>query len=132
MNEPVNEHQLGKKISGYLDRDSRNLGQQTLRHLQASRQLALSRYAGNPAQRLSTSGWATNSGYLSRFGGFRGYQFWVPVLVLVLALSALLTWQVQQHSAEQSDIDAALLAGDLPVDAYINNDFNQWVRHSLQ
>lgn len=132
----MNEHQLGKKITGYLDRDSGRPGPHAMRLLQAARELALSRYALNPAQRLSTSGWATNDGYLSRFGGrftgFRGYQFWFPVLALVLALSALLTWQVQQHTAEQNEIDAALLAGDLPVDAYINNDFNQWVRHSLQ
>lgn len=128
----MNEHEVGKKIAGYLDRDSSNPGQQALQRLQAVRQLALSRYTVNPAQRLSTSGWAANSGYLSRFGVFRGYQFWVPVLALVIALTALLTWQVQQHAAEQTEIDAALLAGDLPVDAYINNDFNQWVRHSSQ
>ncbi|MBC7946210.1 MAG: DUF3619 family protein [Burkholderiales bacterium] len=128
----MNEHELGKKIAGYLDRDSSNLGRQALQRLQAIRQSALAKYNVSPARRLSLPAWAGTSGYLNRFGVSRGYQFWVPVLALVLALSALLTWQVQQHSAEQAEIDAALLAGDLPVDAYINNDFNQWVRHSLQ
>ncbi len=132
MNEPVNEHRLGKEIAGYLDGDSGNLSVHTLQRLQAARQSALSRYSANAAQHFSPSGWAVSGGYLSRLGAFRGYQFWLPVLALVLALSALLTWQVQQHSVEQSEIDAALLADDLPLDAYINHDFNQWVRHSLQ
>jgi hypothetical protein len=40
-------------------------------------------------------------------------------------------WQMlPQPADDQADIDAALLTDDLPVHAYLDNHFAQWLKNS--
>lgn len=57
-----------------------------------------------------------------------------PVLRQTVALAAVVVlvgvgdfWSTSAMLAEMTEIDAALLADELPIDAYLDADFSQWL-----
>ena len=52
--------------------------------------------------------------------------------VLILGLIAINQWRDSQVAAEIEEIDAAVLTGDLPLDAYLDKGFDAWLRRSSQ
>ena len=47
---------------------------------------------------------------------------------LAIAAAAIYTWQQNQRVAEIVDIDSALLTDDLPIDAYLDRGFQNWLK----
>ena len=58
----------------------------------------------------------------------------LPVMLLIGGLVSLHYWQESQQSAvaaaEAAELDARLLKGDLPIDAYLDNGFQAWLKRS--
>lgn len=58
----------------------------------------------------------------------------LPVLLLVGGLISLHYWQESRQSAaavaEAAELDARLLKGDLPIDAYLDHGFQAWLKRS--
>jgi hypothetical protein len=56
-----------------------------------------------------------------------------PLVILAIACAAVLSWQQRQRAAEIEELDAQLLASDLPIDAYLDQGFAAWLkRRALQ
>ena len=102
----MNEHEIAKKITTYLDRGTAELKAGTAFKLQRARQRALSQLAERTQPELALAGGGT-------FGARR-----------VLADARL--WQ--QRDIEETD--AAILASDLPIEAYLDQGFQAWLKHS--
>jgi hypothetical protein len=45
-----------------------------------------------------------------------------------VAVSAIYTWQQKQRAAEVEEIDALLLTSDLPIDAYLDRGFQNFLK----
>jgi hypothetical protein len=43
-------------------------------------------------------------------------------------VSGIYTWQQSQRAAELEEIDALLLTDDLPIDAYLDRGFQNWLK----
>ena len=63
------------------------------------------------------------------------FDAYTPYLKQVLAIIALLTgmwiafyWQSTQYVSELEEVDSALLSDDLPPDAFLDNDFFEWLK----
>jgi hypothetical protein len=56
-------------------------------------------------------------------------RFWISLIILLLGLLVAFNWH-EINGAEPDDVDATLLAGDLPVHAYLDSDFNSWLDQS--
>ena len=58
----------------------------------------------------------------------------LPAILLVGGLVSLHYWQDSQQSAvavaEAAELDAQLLKGDLPIDAYLDHGFQAWLKRS--
>ena len=120
----MNELQFGNKVRQALN-EGAQLAPSTLAKLRAAREQALQR------QRLAPAGgesWA--DGVLTSFGGFGGFSLHLvlPAVMLVSGLFAINTWQTNQRVAEVEEIDAMLLADDLPLDAYLDKGFEAWLK----
>jgi hypothetical protein len=50
--------------------------------------------------------------------------------VLIFGLLAVNQWRDTQNAAEIEEIDAAVLTGDLPLDAYLDKGFDAWLKRS--
>jgi hypothetical protein len=119
----MNEQQFGKKVRQILN--SGPLGAQVEQRLQAARELALSRQR---PERSPAFAWADN--VLGRFSGWPAIAFYVVVSVALLGAGAagLYTWQQNQRIAELEEIDSQLLTDDLPIDAYLDRGFQNWLK----
>lgn len=123
----MNEQELAKKITRHLDDGLDTLSQSTLNKLQLARKHALAHHhAPRTVFGLAWAGHGT-SGH-----GWHGYRFWIPAAALLLVLSGAMYWQNVEQSGDADEIDAALLAGELPVHAYLDEDFNAWLESSSQ
>ena len=52
--------------------------------------------------------------------------------LLVLSLIGATYWQVVIQANDIADIDAGLLTDDLPINAYLDNNFEAWLKRSSQ
>ncbi|HUW49509.1 MAG TPA: DUF3619 family protein [Sulfuricella sp.] len=125
----MNEHDLAKKIIQHLNHGTVNLDSRLQYRLQAARQHALDAHA-KPRHGFSLV-WthAGNGGHNSTHSPFR---VWVPLIVLVFGLMFVTYWQTTQQMNDVSEIDARLLAQDLPIHAFVDNGFDVWLESSSQ
>jgi hypothetical protein len=61
--------------------------------------------------------------FLRRFG-----LLW-PTIALVAGLAGIYQWQQQQRVDELAEVDAAMLLDDLPLAAYADQGFHQYLKH---
>lgn len=120
----MNESQFGNKVRQVLN-EGLVVGAPAAERLRAAREQALSRQRAELSPVLA---WADN--VAGSFGGWGGFsmRLLVPLLALALGASAVYTWQQQQLIAEVEEIDALLLTDELPLDAYLDRNFQNWLK----
>jgi hypothetical protein len=122
----MNDPQTGKKIAQMLDQGLDDIKQETLDRLQSVRRASLENHrsaetivnVGRSASARNGHEWHLKS---RRF---------VSLVSLLLALIGIAYWQSLQQSDENEDIDIMLLIDDLPVNAYLDNEFEAWLSGS--
>lgn len=122
----MSEQEFGKKIADALDAGAHEaMKQSTLYRLQSARLAALEQCQyESESSKIIHSG----NGY-SVFGKHGGNLDGGKLLLLATVLFVLMNliylqfWDNDKYSA----IDAMILADDLPIDAYIDNEFEQWL-----
>ena len=125
----MNEQQFGYRIRQTLNRGL-NLDGASLARLSAARERALARQRAT-----APSSWLAWAGAFA--GPFSPPRFLVsrlmlPALVLALGLFIVNYWHHAQLAQENAEIDAQVLTGDLPIDAYLDKGFDAWLRRSLE
>jgi hypothetical protein len=126
----MSEIEIVKKITGYLDQGAAGLKAGTVYRLQLAREQALARFADpKRASELALSG--AGGGTL---GGRRhplaDARVWIGVLLIVGGVLYYQYWQSMQQVRELEQLDAAILASDLPIEAYLDGGFQTWLKHS--
>jgi len=126
----MNEEDLAKKITRHLNHSAANLDKDIVARLQTARKMVMEKScAHQPAWRLAGSShelFNQGKNWLSH------HRLWLPVTVLILGLVAITYWQTAQQDIETEDIDAGLLASDLPLHAYVDNQFSAWLKSSSE
>jgi hypothetical protein len=122
----MNELEFSNKIKQQLD-SHLNLDEATLQRLRSAREQALAR------QRLTEPvfvfAWA--DAVSSRISGNAGpLRVALTGAALILALIGIQYWQQTPTVEEIEEIDAALLTGDLPINAYLDKGFDAWLKRS--
>ena len=120
----MNELQFASRIRHLLDQGTQ-LDATTAQKLRAARELALSRQRPEPAPVLA---WADNV-----FGNGWGWaglsaRVLLPAAALIVAVAGIYNWQEKQRLAEVVEIDSQLLTDDLPIDAYLDRGFQNWLK----
>ena len=119
------------KIRQALEQGSLGLDQRIAAKLEDARRLALD-HQGISVKQV---GFATAH---ASVGGSFGHVI-LPNLRMLMALMALTLgtvgtyyWNGFEQADENEEVDSALLADDLPVDAYTDQGFQAWLEHSAQ
>ena len=120
----MNEMHFGNKVRQILNQGLR-IDATVAERLRAAREQALARQRPEPAPVLA---WADN--VVGGFGGWSGVSLRVllPLAILVTGLGGIYSWQQNQRAAEVEEIDAQLLTDDLPIDAYLDRGFHNWLK----
>lgn len=123
----MNEKQISYRIRQILN-EGPALDTGKLARLRAAREQALARQGRGAAHPVL--GWADN--VTGRFGGPGPFaaSLFIPMVVLILGLLAINTWHQSQVAQEIEEIDAGLLTGELPLDAYLDKGFDAWLKRS--
>jgi hypothetical protein len=119
----MNEMQFGNKVRQVLNR---GLGDdtRTAQRLKAARLLALERQRLGPSPAMALA-----DNVLGLGGGWGGlaWRLLASLTMAALAAAVIYNWQHTQRAAELEEIDAQLLTDDLPIDAYLDRGFQNWL-----
>lgn len=120
----MNETQFAYRVRQQLDQGMR-LDARIAAQLRVAREQALDRHRTEPM-----AGLALASNAMGRIGGARGLSLRVllPLAILAAAFATTVAWQQTQRAAEVEELDAQLLSGDLPIDAYLDQGFAAWLK----
>jgi len=129
----VQELNFGYKVRHALNEQLDSLPASTTERLASARQKAMARKKKDAAAPLriligqrSVVGYGGTMAsepfsWLSRFGLI------LPLIVLVVGLIGIVSYEKQQRINETADLDAAMLTDDLPVVAYADHGFNAYL-----
>ena len=122
------ERHFGNKIRHLLNQGLRENVANEARvaaRLRAARELALTRQKREPRGVLA---WAGE--LVGNLGGWMGVSLRVvlPSVMLAAGVATIYVWQQNQRAAEVEEIDAQLLADDLPVEAYLDRGFQNYLK----
>jgi hypothetical protein len=126
----MNEQELAAKIVQHLDHGLGHIKQGTLYQLQSARKAALDRYRETP-QPVFGLAWAGNIAFNAAHSRYFNARNLLALGLLLLSLIGVTYWQVTTQANDIADIDASLLTGDLPINAYLDSDFEAWLKRSL-
>ena len=124
----MNQAEIAKKITTYLDKGTAELKAGTAYKLQAARQAALDavRLPQHSPELILADGKGRSLG-----GGrplFADARLWIGMLVLVGGVLFFQNWRVTQQTREIEETDAALLTSELPIEAYLDRGFQNWLK----
>ena len=126
----MNEREIAKKLAGYLDQGILDLKPGIAYRLQRARAQALAR-ATEP-QRVAELALAGSGG--GTLGGRRHFltdaRIWIGVLLVVGGVLYFQYWQSMQQVREIAETDAAILSSELPIEAYLDRGFQNWLTRS--
>ncbi len=122
----MNELHFIFKVRQHLNRGLYELRPETTDRLAAARQMALAHQKQTAAQSvLATAG----SYFQIQFEGPRIKQFIAALALAACAITASF-WVADQRVKELSEIDSALLSDELPVSAFIDKGFSEWLKQA--
>lgn len=121
----IGEDEIGRRIARRLDTGLPDIDQRTLARLRSARESALERLdtQTQPAWVLAGSG---NTSPPSDSDRPFTLTRLVSIAALIAAITGMVYWQQLQHE-DPLDIDAKLLSGDLPIDAYLDKGLDAWL-----
>jgi len=130
----THDDNFAKKLTGYLDRGAADLKAGTLYRLQKARAAAISRLAAPDGRRVLDSRLAhalagTGSGPSGERNLWSNPRLWLGIAIIVAAGFGYQQWQVYQQTNELEELDAQILTSDLPIDAYLDQGFRNWLAH---
>ena len=128
----MNEERYGYRVRQAQNHGLKDISPASSRRLEAARHLALSRQKqAAPELVLASQGASTAIGFGSNRPGGQPH----PYLRQALAVAALLLgmwiafyWHSVQYVTELEEVDSALLSDDLPPEAFLDNDFFEWLK----
>lgn len=133
----MNELYFARHIKERLD-GSLELGPAAAERLRVAREHALARHrARNSRMVMAAGGGAATLGGDTHGSLHVLTRVILPAAIVLAALFGINEWQQQQReallsvdeaTAEAADEDAAVLKGDLPLDAYIDKGFRTWLQ----
>jgi hypothetical protein len=129
------ESEIAKKIATYLDRGTAQLKAGTAYRLQQARAAALARLGEAvhvPGLQMAhaLAGGGGNSG---RRPGSSRLVLWLGIAAFVaVAAVGWQQWRTMQQVREFEELDAQILSSDLPIDAYLDRGFQNWLKASFE
>lgn len=120
----MSEHELAGRIVQRLQSGLDEIDPRTLARLRSARATAVERIQPEPASVLAWAGAVRPVLLLRRLNP----RYLLPIVGMVLTVSAMVYWQQQQRIEDPVEIDAKLLASDLPIGALLDKGLDTWLQ----
>ena len=127
----MNESEIASRIVRHLNQGLGTIKQGTLYQLQSARQAALDRYREAP-QPVFGLAWAGDLAFRVSHNRYFNARNVFALGLLVLSLIGVTYWQIVIQANDIADVDSSLLTDDLPINAYLDSNFEAWLKRSSQ
>jgi hypothetical protein len=126
----MKEERYASRIRQALNHGLKDISPASCRRLEAARHLALSRQKQTaPVLVLAGGNAHGNSGhFFGDHGGFRYSKQLMAIAALLVGMWLSFYWHSVQYINEIEEVDSALLADDLPPEAFFDNDIFEWLK----
>lgn len=124
----MNETETARKITAYLDCGTAELKAGTAYRLQLARQAALDAAEPQHVSELVLAGGSLGSHGRRPF--FARARLWIGILLIIGGFAAFQSWRAAQQQRDIEETDAALLTSELPIEAYLDRGFQNWLHQS--
>lgn len=128
----VKDLNFAYQVKHALDQNLDNLPASTTERLASARKIAMSRKKPQPlhvrVSQMALAGHGQIGNYLQSPLSWLGrVGIMTPLLIGALMFVGLYQFEKEQRITELAEIDAAVLADDLPVAAYVDQGFNAYL-----
>ena len=132
------DEQFARKVADHLDQGTRAMRAGTAYRLQLARQQALARLEPQRGTAAAYTPALVGAGAGMPGGATPGRSIWTTgklwigiglIAAAGMGYQGFQQWKAQQDLAEIEDTDAAILTSDLPIDAYLDRGFQNWLKH---
>lgn len=123
------ERDFGYKIRAALNENIDNLPAQSIQRLATARKLALSHKKAPSGLALFQSKVATHAGHFFNdpFAWLVRIGATIPMIILVVGLIGIYEADEARRISDLAEMDAAVLADELPLSAYADDGFNAFL-----
>jgi hypothetical protein len=120
----MNEQEFGTRLKPWLDRSAAAVGEMQATRLRAARLRAMDRFQ-EPVRLLGLVTVGAGTVQTIQYSVVQRALLWLPVLALLTALAVQ-----SMGETDPGELDAQLLAQELPPQAFIDQDFRSWLGKS--
>ena len=122
----MNEQDFGRAIAKKLNAGLADIPAAQASKLNQGRQRAMAAYR----EPISILGLITVGGPSaeSKFGWLIKPMILVPAAVVAIAIAGATIWQDELQNEQGDSIDAAILSQELPIQAFLDNDMETWIK----
>ena len=122
----MNEKDFGTKIARTLSWGLTQIDEDNLAKLKSARIQAMEAYR----EPVSVFGLVTVSGPspATQYNWIQKPLIWLPLLALLAVLAGANL--LPDPNADIGELDASLLTGELPINAFLDKDFDSWLKGS--
>jgi Protein of unknown function (DUF3619) len=126
MGVTMNEQDFGRAIAKKLNAGLTDMPAEQVSKLNQSRNRAMAAYR----EPISILGLATVGGPSanSKFGWLIKPMILAPVALIAIAIISANIWQDELQNDQNDGIDAAILSQELPIQAFLDNDMETWIK----
>lgn len=121
----MNEKDFAGKLRPWLERTAAGVGELQATRLRAARLRALDAWR-EPVRVLGLVTIGAGTVQTIKYSVLQQALLWLPIAILL----AILVTKALAPEADLGELDAQLLAGELPIDAFLDKDFDQWLKRA--
>ncbi len=123
----MSEERYASRVRQALNHGLKDIPPASARRLEAARHLALSRQKQTAPQMVLAGNRSSNSHF--RFTSDNRYLRQIlAILALLLGMWISFYMDSNNYVSELEEVDSALLSDDLPPEAFLDNDFFEWLK----
>ncbi|NJD88527.1 MAG: DUF3619 family protein [Betaproteobacteria bacterium] len=119
----MNEKDFSQKLRPWLDRSADAVGEIQATRLRAARLRALDQWR-EPVRLLGLVTVGEGTAQTLKYSVLQQALMWLPIVILLATLAA----KALSPEVDVGELDAMLLTGELPIDAFLDKDFDQWLK----
>jgi len=119
----MNEKDFSQKLRPWLDRSADSVGEIQATRLRAARLRALDQWR-EPVRLLGLVTVGEGTAQTLKYSVLQQALMWLPIVILLATLAA----KALSPEVDVGELDAMLLTGELPIDAFLDKDFDQWLK----
>jgi hypothetical protein len=119
----MNEKEFAASLRPWLDRSSASVGELQATRLRAARLKALDAWR-EPVRLFGLVTVGAGTAQTLKYSVLQQALLWLPPIILVATLAA----KALAPEVDIGEIDAQLLTGELPIDAFLDQDFDSWLK----